>query len=71
VNLALAALPNFTLPGDISASARYYHHDIATPDFVLNDDSTITVPDIPGTGVVVLPERLRAVQVREMTIGKE
>jgi O-succinylbenzoate synthase len=70
VNLALAALPNFTLPGDISASARYYHHDIATPDFVLNDDSTITVPDIPGTGVVVLPERLRVVQVREMTIGK-
>ena len=70
VNLALAALPNFTLPGDISASARYYHHDIATPDFVLNDDSTITVPDTPGTGVAVLPERLRAIQVREMTIGK-
>jgi O-succinylbenzoate synthase len=37
---------------------------------VLNDDSTITVPDTPGTGVAVLPERLRAVQVREMTIGK-
>ncbi len=69
VNLALAALPNFTLPGDISASARYYHSDIAVPDFVLNDDSTISVPDAPGTGVAVLPERLRAVQVREMTIG--
>ncbi len=32
-NLALAALPNFTLPGDISASARYFHHDIAAPEF--------------------------------------
>lgn len=70
VNLALAALPNFTLPGDISASARYYHSDIAAPDFVLNDDSTISVPDAPGTGVTVLPERLRAVQVREVNIGK-
>lgn len=70
VNLALAALPNFTLPGDISASARYYQRDIAAPDFVLNDDSTITVPNAPGTGVSVLPERLREVQVREVTIGK-
>ncbi|NWG21946.1 MAG: o-succinylbenzoate synthase [Chloroflexi bacterium] len=68
-NLALAALPNFTLPGDISASARYYHSDIATPDFVLNADSTISVPQEPGLGVVVLPERLRAVQVRQLTIG--
>jgi O-succinylbenzoate synthase len=59
-NLALAALPNFTLPGDISASARYYHQDIAEPNFVLNPDSTITVPTAPGLGVRVLPQRLAA-----------
>jgi o-succinylbenzoate synthase len=50
-NVALASLPGFTLPGDISASARYYAHDIAGPEFVLNDDSTLTVPAGPGIGV--------------------
>jgi O-succinylbenzoate synthase len=67
-NLALAALPNFTLPGDISASARYFHRDIAAPDFTLNADSTITVPDAPGLGVHVLPERLAAATLRTVTL---
>ena len=44
-------LPGFTLPGDISASARYFAHDVAGPNFVLNDDSTLTVPTGPGIGV--------------------
>jgi O-succinylbenzoate synthase len=59
-NVALASLPGFTLPGDISASARYYARDIARPDFVLNDDSTITVPDGPGIGVELDREALRS-----------
>ncbi|MBN1953515.1 MAG: o-succinylbenzoate synthase [Anaerolineae bacterium] len=63
-NVALAALPNFTLPGDISASARYYHRDIAEPDFVLNDGSTLTVPTGVGLGVQVIAERLAAVRLR-------
>jgi O-succinylbenzoate synthase len=50
-NVALASLPGFTLPGDISASARYYARDVAGPEFVLNDDSTLTVPSGPGIGV--------------------
>ena len=50
-NVALASLPGFSLPGDISASARYYARDVAGPDFVLNDDSTLTVPGGPGIGV--------------------
>ncbi|HEX8918766.1 MAG TPA: o-succinylbenzoate synthase [Chloroflexota bacterium] len=50
-NVALASLPGFSLPGDISASARYYEHDIAGPGFDLNEDSTITVPGRPGIGV--------------------
>lgn len=49
-NVALASLPGFSLPGDISASARYYEHDIAGPAFVLNEDSTLTVPGGPGIG---------------------
>lgn len=58
VNVALAGRPNFTLPGDISASSRYYHEDIAEPNFVLNDDSTISVPSLPGLGVQIIPERI-------------
>ena len=58
VNVALASLPNFTLPGDISASARYFHQDVAEPDFVLNPDSTLDVPDGPGHGVTVELERV-------------
>ena len=65
-NVALAALPNFTLPGDISASARYYREDVAEPNFVLNDDSTLSVPAGPGLGVHVIPERLAAVRVRHL-----
>jgi O-succinylbenzoate synthase len=63
-NVALATLPNFTLPGDISASARYYREDIAEPNFVLNDDSTLSVPTGPGLGVRVIVERLDAVRLR-------
>jgi O-succinylbenzoate synthase len=51
-NLALASLPGFTLPGDISATDRYFPQDITAP-FVLRD-GTITVPTGPGLGVEVL-----------------
>ncbi|MDP2914289.1 MAG: o-succinylbenzoate synthase [Candidatus Aminicenantes bacterium] len=63
-NVALASLPNFTLPGDISASKRYYREDIVEPEFVLNADSTLTVPTGPGIGVTVLMDRLDRVTVR-------
>lgn len=52
-NLALASLPGFILPGDISATERYYQQDITQEIFYLNPDSTITVPDIPGLGVTI------------------
>ena len=49
-NLALAGLPGFTLPGDISATDRYYREDITQEQFILNPDSTITVPGRAGAG---------------------
>ncbi|MFD2025683.1 o-succinylbenzoate synthase [Promicromonospora aerolata] len=55
-NAALAALPGFTLPGDISGSGRFYRTDITEP-FVL-DDGHIAVPAGPGLGVTPLPELL-------------
>ncbi len=57
-NLALASLPAFTLPGDISATERYYFADITDQTFTLNPDSTITVPTGPGLGVTVNREAL-------------
>lgn len=67
-NVAVASLPNMTLPGDISASARYYQHDIAAPDFVLTEDSTMVVPTQPGTGVSVLDQRLREARWRHLVL---
>ena len=52
-NLAIATLPGFTLPGDISASDRYFPRDITHERFTLNPDSTIDVPAAPGLGVTV------------------
>jgi len=66
-NVALASLPGFTLPGDISASARYYREDLIDPPFVLNPDSTLSVPTGIGLGVNVQLERLeRATMRREV-----
>ena len=58
-NLALASLPGFTLPGDISATDRYYHEDITHERFILNPDSTIDVPSGPGLGVSIDPNALK------------
>lgn len=53
-NLALAALPNFSIPGDISASSRYWWSDIVTEPATLAPDGTIAVPLGPGIGVDVI-----------------
>ena len=55
-NVALAALPNFTLPGDTSASDRYFHRDLTEP-FVL-EDGRLRVPSGAGLGVTPLPDVL-------------
>jgi O-succinylbenzoate synthase len=63
-NVALAALPGFTLPGDTSASDRYFRRDI-TPPFVLQD-GRLAVPTGPGIGVTPLPDVLD-----ELTVSTE
>lgn len=63
-NVALASLSNFTLPGDISASKRYYCEDIVEPAFEVAPDGTMAVPTGPGIGVAVVPDRLEKVTVR-------
>jgi O-succinylbenzoate synthase len=69
-NLALAALPNFTLPGDTSASSRYFAEDLTEP-LVLAPDGTLPVPDGPGIGVDPDPGRLEAATRRVERLEKE
>lgn len=67
-NLAMASLPGFVLPGDISASDRYYQRDITNERFVLNDDSTIDVPEGHGLGITIDEEALRQFTLSETTL---
>lgn len=64
-NVALASLPNFKLPGDISANRRYYREDIVEPLFELGSDGTLRVPTEPGIGVQVVADALERVTVRK------
>ncbi|HSM72585.1 MAG TPA: o-succinylbenzoate synthase [Anaerolineales bacterium] len=70
-NLAIATLPGFVLPGDISASDRYYHRDITNERFKLNDDSTIDVPDKPGLGITIDENALKEFTTSELIIKAE
>jgi O-succinylbenzoate synthase len=49
-NIALASLRGFTLPGDISASSRYFEHDLISPEVTVASDGTVAVPDAIGLG---------------------
>lgn len=66
-NVALASLSNFSLPGDISPSNRYWKQDIVTPEWTMKADGTIEVPtSIPGLGVEV-----NEAMIDDLTIRKE
>lgn len=66
-NAALAALPGFTLPGDVSASSRFYHRDIVTEPAVL-DDGHVRVPTGPGLGVEVDRQALEEFTVERVVV---
>lgn len=67
-NIHLASLPNFTLPGDIAASKRYYVPDLIEPGIEVSPDGTIPVPTGPGIGVHIVEERVQAATVRQITL---
>ncbi len=60
-NIHLASLPNFSLPGDIAASRRYFDPDLVDPPIEVRPDGTIAVPDGPGIGVTVIEDRVSSV----------
>jgi O-succinylbenzoate synthase len=68
INVALASLPNFTLPGDISANDRYFARDIVQNPFTLNPDSTLTVPTGIGHGAIVDEEYLEEVTLEKVVV---
>jgi O-succinylbenzoate synthase len=64
-NIAMACLPGFTLPGDISASKRYWEEDIIEPEVEVTSRGTIVVPTIPGLGYSVRRKRIEQLTVRQ------
>jgi o-succinylbenzoate synthase len=59
-NIHLSTLPNFSLPGDVAASGRYFAPDLIDPEIVVAADGTIAVPTGPGIGVHIVADRVAA-----------
>jgi O-succinylbenzoate synthase len=68
-NMALASLANFSLPGDISASSRYWDEDIVEPEVTVSARGEIAVPDGIGAGFTVRRDRIEALTVRRQTVN--
>jgi len=67
-NIALSSLENFTLPGDVSASARYWKEDIVEPEITVSPEGEITIPDTPGRGYEVRYDLIEQLTVRKETV---
>jgi len=68
-NIAMSTLAGFTLPGDVSASARYWHEDVIKPAVTVTPGGTIKAPDKPGIGFEVNRARVDRLTVRSETIS--
>jgi O-succinylbenzoate synthase len=66
-NVALASLPGFTLPGDISESRRYWEEDIVTPEFEM-ENGMMQLPEGPGIGVQPRMDRIEALEIRHRVV---
>ena len=64
-NIALSTLPNFILPGDVTASRRYWHEDIIEPEVTVSAQGTIRVPTGPGIGFAPQLQRIEKLTVRK------
>lgn len=67
-NIALSSLPNFSLPGDVSASSRYWSNDIIEPEVTVSKKGEIIVPTAVGSGYQVQRDRIEALTVRRQTL---
>jgi o-succinylbenzoate synthase len=67
-NIALSSLPNFSLPGDVSASSRYWTEDIVEPAITVSAQGEIVVPTTAGSGFPIQKDRIEALTVRKTSI---
>jgi len=67
-NIALSTLSNFSLPGDVSASKRYWKEDIVEPEIEVSPQGMIPISDTPGTGYRVKPDLIEKLTVRKETL---
>jgi O-succinylbenzoate synthase len=68
-NVALASLPGFTLPGDLSPSARYWAEDVVSPEWTMDAAGQVAVPTGPGLGVTPRTDRIEACTVRREVLA--
>ena len=69
-NIALSSLPNFSLPGDVSASARYWSQDVIEPEVTVSAAGEIVVPDGAGSGFLIDRKRVEALTVRRASMTR-
>jgi o-succinylbenzoate synthase len=67
-NVHLSTLPNFSLPGDVAASKRYFDPDLIDPPIEVAADGTIGVPAGPGLGVAIVGERVERATLRRAVV---
>ena len=63
-NIAMSTLPNFSLPGDVTASKRYWHEDVITPEVTVTSQGAIHVPQAPGIGFTPRLDHISSITVR-------
>jgi o-succinylbenzoate synthase len=68
-NIAMSTLEGFSLPGDVSASARYWHEDIIEPPVTVSKNGTITPPGGPGIGFAINTDRIEKLTTRKQSIN--
>jgi O-succinylbenzoate synthase len=67
-NIALSTLPNFSLPGDVSASKRYWKEDIIDPEVQVSPQGMIAISEEPGTGYRIKEDLIEKLTVRKETL---
>jgi o-succinylbenzoate synthase len=70
-NVHLSTLPNFTLPGDIAASKRYFDPDLIEPPIEVSGDGTVAVPMDPGIGVTIREDRIEAATLKKLELRSQ
>ena len=68
-NVALASLENFTIPGDVSPSRRYWQRDVVEPEWDMSAEGLVKVPTTPGLGVAVDATRIESLTARSEEVG--